>query len=82
MVTAIDLPLNAWSEAFGGGQGKAVPRISQGCSNRTFPVRALYQVLGTQLVPSFPFHLGISFLKLNMRKKGTVIVNGILENFH
>ena len=35
---------------------------------------------GTPVVPFCPFHLGVSLLKLNSRKKGTLIINGLLGN--
>ena len=36
--------------------------------------------LGTPVVPFCPFYFGVSFLKLNSRKKGTLIINGLLGN--
>ena len=36
--------------------------------------------LGTPVVPFFPFYLGVSLLKLNSRKKGTLIIMGLLGN--
>ena len=36
------------------------------------------QLLGTPVVPFCPFYLGVSLLKLNSRKKGTLIINGLL----
>ena len=30
--------------------------------------------LGTPVVPLFPFYVGVSLLKLNIRKKGTPII--------
>ena len=38
------------------------------------------QMLGTPVVPFRPFYLGVSLLKLNSRKKGTLIINGLLGN--
>ena len=40
----------------------------------------LRQYLGTPEVPFCPFYFGVSFLKLNSRKKGTLIINGLLGN--
>ena len=36
--------------------------------------------LGTPVVPFCPFYLGVSLLKLNSRKKGTLIIKGLLGN--
>ena len=37
--------------------------------------------LGTPLVPFFPFYIGVFLLKLNSRKKGTlIIIKGLLGN--
>ena len=36
--------------------------------------------LGTPEVPFFPFQFGVSLLKLNIRKKGTLIIMGLLGN--
>ena len=36
--------------------------------------------LSTPVVPFFPFCLGVSLLKLNGRKKGTIIIKGLLGN--
>ena len=36
--------------------------------------------LGTPVVPYSPFHVGVSLLKLNSRKKGTLIIKGLLLN--
>ena len=36
--------------------------------------------LGTPVVPFCPFYFGVSLLKLNSRKKGTLIINGLLGN--
>ena len=37
-------------------------------------------ILGTPVVPCLPFYLGVSLLKLNIWKKGTLIVKGLLGN--
>ena len=36
--------------------------------------------LGTSVVPFCPFYLGVSLLKLNSRKKGTLVIKGLLGN--
>ena len=36
--------------------------------------------LGTPVVPFCPFYLGVSLLKPNSRKKGTLIIKGSLGN--
>ena len=36
--------------------------------------------LGTPVVHFFRFYFGVSLLKLNMRKKGTLIIKGLLGN--
>ena len=36
--------------------------------------------LGTPAVPFCPFYLGVSLLKLNSRKKGTLFIKGLLGN--
>ena len=36
--------------------------------------------LGSPVVPMFPFLFGVSLLKLNIRKKGTLIIKGLLGN--
>ena len=36
--------------------------------------------LGTQVVPFFPFYVRVSLLKLNVRKNGTLIIQGLLGN--
>ena len=36
--------------------------------------------LGTPVVPFFPLYFGVSLLKLNSGKKGSLIISGILEN--
>ena len=36
--------------------------------------------LGTPVVPFYPFCLGVSLLKLKSRKKGTLIIRGLLGN--
>ena len=36
--------------------------------------------LGTSVVPVFPFCLGVSLLKLNVRKMGACIIKGLLGN--
>ena len=46
----------------------------------TIGIIGLYCILFTPPVPFSPFHFGASLLKLNMRKKGTFIVNGLLGN--
>ena len=42
------------------------------------PCRSL--LLGTPVVPFYPFHFGVSLCKQNSRKKGTVIFKGLLGN--
>ena len=37
-------------------------------------------MLGNSVVPFFPFDLRDSVLKLNIRRKGTLIVKGLLGN--
>ena len=37
-------------------------------------------ILGTPVVPLFPFYLGVSLGELNIRKKGTLIIQGSLGN--
>ena len=37
-------------------------------------------LLGTTVVPFFPFCLGVSLLKLNSRKKDTLSIKGLLGN--
>ncbi len=37
-------------------------------------------VLGTPYVPFFPFYLGVSLSKLDSRKIGTLVINGLLGN--
>ena len=34
--------------------------------------------LGSPVVHFFPFYIGVSLLKLNSRKKGTLMINGLL----
>ena len=36
------------------------------------------RLLGTPIVPFYPFYLGVSVLKLNTGKKGTLIIMGLL----
>ena len=36
--------------------------------------------LGSPVVPFCPFYLGVSFLEPNIRKKGTLIIKGLLGN--
>ena len=36
--------------------------------------------LGTPVVPFYPFYFGVSLLKLNSRKKGILIIGGLLGN--
>ena len=36
--------------------------------------------LGTPVVPFCPVYLGVSLLKLNSRKKGTLVIKGLLGN--
>ena len=36
--------------------------------------------LGTSIVSFFPFYLGVSLLRFNARKKGTLIIKGLLGN--
>ena len=45
----------------------------------TFVAVTEHKELGTPVVPFCPLYLGI-LLKLNSRKKGTLIINGLLEN--
>ena len=45
-----------------------------------FRILAGGDVLGTPVVPFCPFNFGVSLLKLNSRKKGTLIINGLLGN--
>ena len=40
----------------------------------------LHKQLGTPVVPFFPFYFGVSLLKLNSRKKGTLIIMRLLGN--
>ena len=40
----------------------------------------LFFQLGTPVVPFSPFYLGVSLLKLNSRKKGTLIIMRLLGN--
>ena len=40
----------------------------------------MISLLGTPLVPFFPFYSGVSLLKLNSRKKGTLIIMGLRGN--
>ena len=37
-------------------------------------------LLSTPVVPFFPVYFGVSLLELNIRKKGTLIIKGLLEN--
>ena len=37
-------------------------------------------LLGSPVVPFFRFYVGVSLLKLNIRKKGTLIIRGLLGN--
>ena len=37
-------------------------------------------VLGTPVVPFFPFNFGVSLLKQNSRKRGILIIMGLLGN--
>ena len=37
-------------------------------------------ILGTPVVPFCPFYFGVSLFKLNRRRKGTLIMNGLLGN--
>ena len=36
--------------------------------------------LGTPVVPFIPFDFGVALLKVSTRKKGTLIINGLLGN--
>ena len=36
--------------------------------------------LGTPVVPFVPFYMGVSLVKLNTRKKGILIIKGLLGN--
>ena len=38
------------------------------------------QSLGTPVVGFYPFYFGVSLLKLNSRKKGTLVIMGLLGN--
>ena len=40
----------------------------------------VHDYLGTPVVPFCPFYSGVPLLELNSRKKGTLIVNGLLRN--
>ena len=43
-----------------------------------YSYRASY--LGSPVVPFCPFHMGVSLLKPNTRKKGTLSIKGLLRN--
>ena len=43
-------------------------------------VSRILKYLGTPVVPFCPFCFGVSLLKLNSGKKGTLIINGLLGN--
>ena len=45
---------------------------------KALPSNLLY--LGTPVVPFYPFYFGVSLLKQNSRKKGTLITKGLLGN--
>ena len=38
------------------------------------------EFLGTPVVPFYPFYFGLSLFKQNSRKKGTLIIKGLLGN--
>ena len=44
----------------------------------TGPPKAM--ILITPVVPFFPSYFGVSLLKLNIRKQGTLIIKGLLRN--
>ena len=44
------------------------------------PVQLQGESLGTPVVPFCPFYIGVSLLKLNSRKKGALITQGLLGN--
>ena len=46
------------------------------CSHQSFT----QDFLDTPVVPFYPFYLGVSLLKQNSRKKGTLIIQGLLGN--
>ena len=37
-----------------------------------------YKYLGTPVVPLFPEYFGVSLFKLNMRKKCTLLISGVI----
>ena len=39
-----------------------------------------YPYLGSSVVPFCPFHLGVSLLKPNIMKNGTLMIKGLLGN--
>ena len=57
-------------------RGSASPAV---CSSNTFLQTHLVgygRRPGTPVVPFFPFNFGVSFLKQNIRKEGTLIIQG------
>ena len=57
----------------------ATPGMAFGCTSDLWEAYRDH-LLGTPVVPFCPLCLGISFIKLSSRKKGTLIVNGLLRN--
>ena len=53
---------------------------NQGLQGKVGPWNWVAVELGTTVVPFCPFYLGVSLLKLNIGKKGTLIINGLLGN--
>ena len=58
----IDLPLGR--RVLGFPERKPFKHVQEGCRHK----------LGTPVVPFYPFYLGVSLLKQNSRKKGTLII--------
>ena len=45
-----------------------------------FIVQPVFQMLGSPVVPFYPFSFWVPLLKPNSRKKGTLIIKGLLGN--
>ena len=45
-----------------------------------FVVQPVFQMLGSPVVPFYPFSFWVPLLKPNSRKKGTLIIKGLLGN--
>ena len=54
--------------------------LSKGMRLLMFQLSGFYPRLGSPVVPFYPFSFGFPLLKPNSRKKGTLIIKGLLGN--